>query len=167
MDTARTVHHLLHRTHSAQEQVMPIGIIGAGAIGRPLAQRLAAAGEQVLVSNSRGPETLRDWAARAGGGIRPVSVKEAAAGEIIVLAVPWRHLQDAVASTGVTDWSGRIVIDTTNPLGPPDFEVADLGGLTSSEAVAGLVPGARLVKAFNTLPRTSWVPIPAPRPGSA
>ncbi|KIF72886.1 NADP oxidoreductase [Streptomyces sp. 150FB] len=131
---------------------MPIGIIGAGAIGRPLAVRLAATGEQILVSNSRGPETLRDWAAKAGAGIRPVSVKEAAAEEIVVLAVPWRCLEDAVAATGITDWSGRIVVDTSTPLGPPDFKVADLGGLTSSEVVAGLVPGARLVKAFNTLP---------------
>ncbi len=49
------------------------------------------------------------------------------------------------------DWNGRIVIDTTNPLDAPDYELAELGGRTSSEIVADLVPGARLVKAFNTL----------------
>jgi Predicted dinucleotide-binding enzymes len=65
--------------------------------------------------------------------------------------VPWRRLSEAVAAADVLDWQERIVIDTTNPLGPPDFKVADLDGRTSSEVVAELVPGARLVKAFNTL----------------
>jgi predicted dinucleotide-binding enzyme len=130
---------------------MSIGIIGAGAIGAALAERFVAAGEKVVVSNSRGPETLQRWASRIGPGLTVASVKEAAAEEIVVLAVPWRRLEDAVAATGITDWDSRIVIDPTNPLGPPDFKVADLGGLTSSEVVAGLVPGARLVKAFNTL----------------
>lgn len=131
---------------------MPIGIIGAGAIGTALGERLVAAGEQVLISNSRGPDSLQHLVAAAGPGLTATTVKEAAAEDIVVLAVPWRRLKDAVAATGLDDWSGRIVIDTTNPLGPPDFKVADLGGRTSSEVVADLVPGARLVKAFNTLP---------------
>ncbi|CCK32160.1 NADP oxidoreductase coenzyme F420-dependent [Streptomyces davaonensis JCM 4913] len=131
---------------------MPIGIIGAGAIGTALGERLVAAGEQVLISNSRGPDSLQHLVAAAGPGLTATTVKEAAAEDIVVLAVPWRRLKDAVAATGLDDWSGRIVIDTTNPLGPPDFKVADLGGRTSSEVVADLVPGAKLVKAFNTLP---------------
>jgi hypothetical protein len=130
---------------------MPIGIIGAGAIGQALALRLVAAGQQVLISNSRGPDTLHDLAHALGAGLKPASVPESAAEDIVILAVPWRRLPAAVAATGVADWGGRIVIDTTNPLGPPDFKAADLGGRTSSEVVADLVPGARLVKAFNTL----------------
>ncbi|MGW3667968.1 NADPH-dependent F420 reductase [Streptomyces sp. NPDC005141] len=131
---------------------MPIGIIGAGAVGRALAGRFVRAGEQVVISNSRGPASLRDLAARTGPALRPATVGEAADQEIVVLAVPWRRLGEAVAAADVTDWQERIVVDTTNPLGPPDFRAPDLGGRVSSEIVADLVPGARLVKAFNTLP---------------
>lgn len=130
---------------------MPIGIIGAGAIGQALAGRFVAAGEQVVISNSRGPAALRDLAAALGPGLKPATVAEAAVEEIVVLAVPWRRLRDAVRSADVSDWQERIVIDTTNPLGPPDFRPADLGGRPSSEVVSDLVRGARVVKAFNTL----------------
>jgi hypothetical protein len=67
-----------------------------------------------------------------------------------VVAVPWQHLQKALAD--LPPWEGRIVVDTTNPVVMPGFQVADVGGRTSSEVVADLVPGARLVKAANTLP---------------
>lgn len=130
---------------------MTIGIIGAGAIGTALARRFTASGQTVLLSNSRGPETLHATATRFGQGLVPATVQESAGADVVILAVPWHRLKEAVASTGITDWAGRIVIDTTNPLGPPDFKVADLGGRTSSEVVADLVPGGRLVKAFNTL----------------
>ncbi|WP_369251455.1 NADPH-dependent F420 reductase [Streptomyces sp. R41] len=130
---------------------MPIGIIGAGAIGQALAGRFVAAGEQVVISNSRGPRSLRGLASSMGPGLRPATVGESADEEIVVLAVPWRRLREAVAAADVPDWQERIVIDTTNPLGPPDFEAAALGGRTSSELVSDLVQGARLVKAFNTL----------------
>ena len=63
--------------------------------------------------------------------------------------MPWSAIPDAVAGI---DWHGRIVIDATNPVMSPGFRIADLGGRTSSEVVAGLVAGARLVKAANTLP---------------
>jgi 8-hydroxy-5-deazaflavin:NADPH oxidoreductase len=127
-----------------------IGIIGAGSIGQVLARRLAAAGEDVVVSN-RSPRTLEALVDALGPRARAGSVAEAATADVVVLAVPWRSLPAAVAATEVTDWRGRVVVDPTNPLGPPDFRVADLGGRTSSEVVADLVAGARLVKAFNTL----------------
>jgi hypothetical protein len=81
--------------------------------------------------------------------VRGGTVEEAAQPEIVLLALPWRRLPEAVSK--VPDWEGRIVIDATNPIGAPDFTIADLGGRTSSEVVADLVPGAHLVKAFNTL----------------
>ncbi|MGY1495616.1 NADPH-dependent F420 reductase [Streptomyces sp. QTS52] len=130
---------------------MRIGIIGAGALGQALAVRFVAAGAEVLLSDSRGPRSLRDLADSIGPRLTPVRVAEAADPEIVVLAVPWRELSEVVAAADVSDWQERIVIDTTNPLGPPDFRAADLQGRPSSEVVAGLVPGARLVKAFNTL----------------
>jgi predicted dinucleotide-binding enzyme len=76
-------------------------------------------------------------------------VKEAAKADIVLLTVP-RDLHQAVAD--LPPWEDRIVIDPTNPLIPPDFHIADLSGKTSSKVVADLVPGARLVKALNTLP---------------
>ncbi len=105
-----------------------------------LAYRFVAAGEQVVISNSRGPQSLRDLAASIGPAL--TTVAESAKEEIVVLAVPWRRLSEAVAAADVLDWQERIVIDTTNPLGPPDFKVADLDGRTSSEVVAELVPGS-------------------------
>ncbi|WP_432175891.1 NADPH-dependent F420 reductase [Streptomyces sp. Tue6028] len=138
---------------------MTIGIIGAGAVGRALAGRFVAAGEQVVISNSRGPRSLRGLVSSTGPGLRAGTVAEAAEEEVVVLAVPWRRLRAAVAAAAVSDWQERIVIDTTNPSGPPIGHPPgppgsgpdDPGGRTSSEVVAGLVPGSRLVKAFNTL----------------
>ncbi|MDP4510089.1 NAD(P)-binding domain-containing protein [Nonomuraea sp. G32] len=138
-------------TRPKEQKVMTIGIIGAGAIGQALAGRLVAAGQQVLISSSRGPDSLHDLVHAFGSHLKPASVREAAAEDIVIIAVPWRQLPMAVKAADVAHWGGRIVIDTTNPLGPPDFKVADLGGRTSSEVVADLVPGARVVKAFNTL----------------
>jgi predicted dinucleotide-binding enzyme len=68
---------------------------------------------------------------------------------MVVLAVPWDSLQDAIS--GLPSWNGRVVVDATNALVGPEFRVPDLGGRTSSEIVADLVPGARVVKGFNTL----------------
>jgi predicted dinucleotide-binding enzyme len=67
----------------------------------------------------------------------------------VVLSVPW----DAVATalSGLPPWNNRILIDATNPVVQPGFKLAELGGKTSSEVVASLAPGARVVKAMNTL----------------
>lgn len=126
-----------------------IGIIGAGAIGIAFASRFLKAGHHVTLSNSRGPQSLADTVATLGGNAEAGTVAQAAAAEIVVLAVPWKHLHQALE--GIT-WSEQIVMDTTNPIIPPGFTIADLGGRTSSEVVASLVLGARLVKAGNTLP---------------
>ncbi|MGW7266228.1 NADPH-dependent F420 reductase [Streptomyces sp. NPDC054842] len=130
---------------------MPIGIIGAGAVGQALAARFLAAGERVVVSDSRGPERSRALAGALGPGATAATVEAAAVEEIVVLAVPWERLREAVRAAESSDWQERIVVDTVNPL-CPDHTPAELGGRPSSEVVAGLLPGARLVKAFNTLP---------------
>lgn len=65
------------------------------------------------------------------------------------MAVPWKQLKEAVSA--VSSWQGRIVIDPTNPVIMPGFQLPDLDGKMSGEVVAELVPGAHLVKAFNTL----------------
>jgi len=126
-----------------------VGIIGAGGIGRAFARNVIRAGRPVILANSRGPQTLGSLVSGLGPTASAGTVAEAAAAPIVAIAVPWRSVPDAVAGLS---WDGKIVIDTTNPIQPPDYDVPDLGGRTSSEVVADLVPGARLVKTANTLP---------------
>jgi predicted dinucleotide-binding enzyme len=128
---------------------MTVGIIGAGNIGRALAVQTRRAGHEVVIANSRGPESLADVVAELGPGVTAGTVAEAAGSEFVAIAVPWRTIPDAV--DGI-DWNGRVVIDASNPLIEPDFRVADLAGRTSGQIVAGLMPGARVVKVANTLP---------------
>ena len=125
----------------------PIGIIGAGRLGLALARTARRAGRDVVIANSRGPESLASTVAEFGAGITARTTHEAASCSIVALAVPWTGVQDAVAELS---WSGQVVIDATNAVLIPSLEVVPLGRTTSSEIVSQLVPGARLVKAANT-----------------
>ena len=120
-----------------------VGIIGAGRLGQAMARTALRAGRQIVVANSRGPESLMSLVATLGEGATAGAVDEAAGAAIVVIAVPWPRVGEAV---GGLRWDGRIVIDATN-----DFDPSDLNGSTSSEVLADLVPGARVVKAANTL----------------
>ncbi|TFV70021.1 NADP oxidoreductase [Bradyrhizobium frederickii] len=126
-----------------------IGIIGAGNIGRAIAQALARNGIAVTLSNSRGPESLAATVAELGPLVTAGTREEAAAKEIVFVAVNWSKLPDALA--GLPQFAGRIVVDANNPIEAPLFKPAELGGRASSEVFADLVPGARVVKAFNHL----------------
>ena len=128
---------------------MTIGIIGSGAIGTAFARTLARAGIEATISNSRGPESLKDLVGELGPSIKAGTRDEAARANIVVIAVNWTKLQ--VALTNLPNWGGRIVIDANNPIEAPLFKPVDLGGRVSSEVFADLVPGARVVKAFNHL----------------
>jgi 8-hydroxy-5-deazaflavin:NADPH oxidoreductase len=129
---------------------MIIGIIGAGGIGLAFASQAAKAGFEVVLSNSRGPESLLETARKLGHKVKVGTREQAARADVVVVAVQWQQLPAALAD--LPSWNNRIVIDTTNPIVQPGFAVADLGGKTSSEVVASLVPGARVVKTANTLP---------------
>ena len=129
---------------------MKIGIIGAGGIAQAVAKQALGAGYEVILSNSRGPETLKAVVQGLGAGAAAGSVREAASADLVVLAVQWSSVAKALAR--LPDWNGRILVDATNPTdGPPDFKLAELDGKTSSQVVASLAPGARVVKALNTL----------------
>jgi predicted dinucleotide-binding enzyme len=128
---------------------MKIGIVGAGSIGQALAGHMAKAGHEVIVSNSRGPETLAGLVRQLGPQARAGTRQEAAAADVVMLSVPWEQVPEALS--GLPAWNGRILVDATNPVLLPGFRLADLGGRTSSEVVASLAPGARVVKAGNTL----------------
>jgi hypothetical protein len=123
--------------------LMDVGIIGAGRLGQALARTVLRAGREVVLANRRGPETLASVVSALGEGASAGTVQDAARADIVAIAVPWDRVGEAVH--GIS-WDGRIVIDTTN-----DFTPGDLNGSTSSEVLAGLVPGARVVKAANTL----------------
>jgi predicted dinucleotide-binding enzyme len=127
---------------------MTIGIIGAGHLGSAFATALGKAGIEAIISNSRGPESLKTLVGTLGTSIRAGTVKEAAAQEMVFVAVNWSKLPDALAGLDLT---GKIVIDANNSLEAPLFRPADLGGRTSSEVFAAMVPVARIVKAFNHL----------------
>ena len=128
---------------------MKIGIIGAGAIGQSVATQVVRAGHEALLANSRGPDSMAGIVARLGERSHAVTPQEAAAADIVVLSVPWDAVPDALAN--LPAWNNRILIDATNPVVQPGFRLAELGGKTSSEVVASLAKGARVVKAMNTL----------------
>ena len=143
---------------------MSIGIIGSGALGSSVARALARKGLTATISNSRGPASLAPLIEEVGPSIKAGTVQEAAAADIVLVAVRWVDLGKVLS--GLPAWNGRIVIDGTNPVefldpNSPDakdpsnplaaygIKAIDLGGKHSSQVFSEFVPGARVVKAFN------------------
>jgi len=122
---------------------MDVGIIGAGRLGQAMAQVAVRAGRSVAIANSRGPDSLVSVISILGEGVSAATVHDAGSAGVVVIAVPWDRVPEAVRGL---NWTGEVVIDATN-----DWSAGDLQGRTSSELVAELVVGARLVKAANTL----------------
>lgn len=130
---------------------MEIGTIGAGAFARAFAKRALKAGHKVKLSNSRGPESLREIVNQLGFGATAAAKEEAAACEMVLLAVPWDNVPETLAN--LPRWKNQILIDGTNPFHGKagNFTPADVGNLSTSQFVAALAPGARVVKALNTM----------------
>lgn len=128
---------------------MSIGIIGAGNIGSAFARALARNSISATIANSRGPASLAVLETELKPFIKAGTLEEAASADIVLVAVNWSKLPKALAS--LPDFSGRIVIDANNPIEAPLFKPAELNGRLSTEVFADLVPGARVVKAFNHL----------------
>ncbi|WP_168557844.1 NADPH-dependent F420 reductase [Novosphingobium sp. SG720] len=128
-----------------------IGFLGAGRLAQMLAPKAAKAGWDVILSNSRGPESLAELVAKIEGNVSaatPADMVKAA--DVVILAIRWPQIESAVKDI---DWTGKVVIDATNNrLGPKPEDVIEIGDVLSSDVVAGLLPGARLVKAFNHEP---------------
>ena len=141
-----------------------VGLLGAGRMGETLARLLAGAGHDVRLANSRGPATLAALVADIGPRAAAVAAHDVAAGAgVVILATRWEQVPAAAGA--VPSWDGVVVVDTTNPrFGPGPDDVYDTGALTSSEVVAGIVPGARLVKAFNHQPIPSLAAELGPSP---
>lgn len=156
----------IHGPDLKLEKNMTIGIIGAGALGSSVARALAKVGIEATIANSRGPETLADLLKDIGPTIKAGTLAEAAAADIVLVALRWSDAERVL--TALPAWNGRIVIDGTNPVaflaeGSPErndptnplaaygIKALELGGTPSTEIIAGFVPGARVVKAFNHL----------------
>lgn len=127
-----------------------IGFIGSGHIGGTVARLAVAAGYQVVVSNSRGPETLSGLVAEIGPGARAATAEEAArVGDLVVVSVPLRAYLDLP----VEPLAGKTVIDTCNYYPQRDGNIAELdsGATTSSELVQRHLPASHVVKVFNNI----------------
>jgi predicted dinucleotide-binding enzyme len=123
---------------------MKFGFIGAGNVAQTYAKLFVQHGHEVVLSNSRGPDSLVELARSIGPKAKAGTVEEAAAQEIVILAVGWEKAKQALAS--VSDWNGRILVDATNRVSDEDLK-----GKTASEVIANYAPRARVVKALNTL----------------
>jgi 8-hydroxy-5-deazaflavin:NADPH oxidoreductase len=127
-----------------------VGFIGSGAIGSTIARLAVKAGHQVILSNSRGPETLADTVAELGPrAAAATSGEAAAAGHIVVVTVPVKAFPDLPAAP----LAGKAVIDTCNYGPERDGPIPELddNSLTSSELLLRHIPDAMIVKAFNNI----------------
>ncbi|WP_329109027.1 NAD(P)-binding domain-containing protein [Micromonospora sp. NBC_01699] len=127
-----------------------VGLIGSGNIGGTVARLAIAAGYDVVLSNSRGPETLQTLVDELGPGARAATPAEAAeAGDLVVVSIPLK----AYRSVPVEPLAGKVVIDTNNYYPERDGQIAELDddSTTSSELLQQHLPAARVVKGFNNI----------------
>lgn len=127
-----------------------VGLIGSGMIGSTVARLAVDAGYDVVLSNSRSPDTLRDLVAQLGPQACAAKADEAAAaGEIVLISVPLK----AYPALSKTPVAGKVVMDTGNYYPERDGEISELDAktLTDSEYLARHLPGARVVKVFNNI----------------
>ncbi|HEU4690205.1 MAG TPA: NADPH-dependent F420 reductase [Vicinamibacterales bacterium] len=125
-----------------------IGLIGAGHIGGQVARLAVKSGYDVVISNSRGPETLSDLVAELGPKARAaVPIDAAKAGDIVVVTIPLKNYR----SVPVEPLAGKIVIDTNNYYPQRDGHIAELDNesTTTSELLQAHLPKSKVVKAFN------------------
>ena len=125
-----------------------IGLIGAGHIGSQVARLAVASGHHVVISNSRGPETLAELVAELGPNARAVTVADAArAGDIVVVTVPLKNYTRVPA----VPLAGKVVIDTNNYYPQRDGNIPELDNesTTTAELLQAHLPTSKVVKAFN------------------
>jgi predicted dinucleotide-binding enzyme len=129
-----------------------VGFIGSGPLTQALAHHLVAAQIPVLISNSRGPDSLAELVADLGDGVQAATVDQAAKADLVILALPFLRVPELADI--IPDWTGRIVVDATNQFAestPAYRGYVDLGDETGSEWVARHLPGASIIKAFNAM----------------
>lgn len=143
----------MRKLKQSWEADLKIGIIGAGTVGMTLAEHFSRSGHTVSITNSGEIGRLAERLEKLDLAVQPSTLEGLLDdAEILILAVPWRNVCN-VLRDGI-EWRDRVLVDATNIIlsVDPSFEVDDLKGDSGSELVARLAPGARVVKAFNTLP---------------
>jgi len=141
------------------------GIVGTGNIGSALARLFGRAGLEVQIANTRGPGTISELAASAGPSVLPGYLADALASDVIFLAIPFTAVEQVRKE--LPDWTGKTIVDVTNAHYAPNAAKDILKGRLSSHYVAEVLPGSRVVKAFNQLPaRPSPPRCPPPRAGA-
>jgi 8-hydroxy-5-deazaflavin:NADPH oxidoreductase len=136
-----------NRSREPRVEAVRIAILGAGRIGGNAARLWSRAGHDVLISVSRDPDALPARAANLGDHIHAATPAHAVAvANVVMLAVPWNLIDEALAQAG--ELAGKILIDATNPFGSAAKPTA---GQTVAQFNAARTPGARYVRAFNTL----------------
>jgi 8-hydroxy-5-deazaflavin:NADPH oxidoreductase len=131
---------------------MKIGFVGVGHVAQTLSRHFIQAGHEVILSNSRGPESLIGIIRQLGPKARAGTDIDAAAADIVILATQW---ENAPAALKGINWKDKILVDATNHFGS-NYKVVQLGNKTGSEVVAEFAPGAKVLKAFNHVV-TSWI----------
>jgi predicted dinucleotide-binding enzyme len=126
---------------------MKYAVIGSGSIGKALARRFSRSGIELGVANTRGAESLVSLVNEFGNKVIPLTVQEAVAADVVILAVPYRA-HPKVAKE-LPSWAGKVVVDAMNAF---HATAEELGGKQTSEVVASAFKGAKVVKAFNQLP---------------
>ena len=126
---------------------MRIGILGAGEAAQAFGRKAIAAGNQIVFSNRRGPHSLSSLVERFGPLASAATPQEASQNPVVLLAIPWLNVEESLRS--LPSWEGQILIDSTN--GFQEDGIVDFGESSSSEMVAQLAPGARVVKAMNAI----------------
>jgi 8-hydroxy-5-deazaflavin:NADPH oxidoreductase len=155
---------LIRNSNQEWRFVMKIGFIGAGSVTGTFGRHLITAGHSIIVSNSRGPETLADFVADLGPGAIAGTRQQAADCDVVVLATHWVKVPEALKGV---DWRGRILIDATNAHmdAKPDVSLEGVtrsraalksNGRGSSELVAAMAAGARIVKSISNMPM-AWI----------
>ncbi|MGH8159918.1 MAG: NADPH-dependent F420 reductase [Rhodanobacter sp.] len=142
---------------------MSYAIIGSGAIGGALAKQFARSKIKAVIANRRGPASLEDALQAFVPTVNAASTSDALEADVIILAIPFGAVGEIAQLR--RDWSGKIVVDATNAIEFPAFKPLDLGGHPSSQVVAGHFKGAKVVKAFNTLPAAVLADEPRRRDG--
>jgi 8-hydroxy-5-deazaflavin:NADPH oxidoreductase len=136
---------------------MNIGIVGSGHIGQTLGRLWAKAGHKIYFSFSHDQRKLEDLASEVGNDSKAVTPYDAArCAEVVLFSVPWNCIDEAMKQVG--RFEGQIVIDTTNPFIDEQMHLEQFDeNDSSSESVARRLEGAKVIKAFNTLPhKTLW-----------